>query len=150
MKDKHKLYNYWLARQIPMYKPKEIYDKHFGKLSFDAEDSVYSAIVTWRNSISIMIVINVGNENLQQYIEMAWNVFSSVRNNEEELLKKGIEYAYVDADIDEFLCNEYTERTIQVFEDGDGQINYYLFGLGSFIVWFSRDVSFKESMAIPC
>ena len=133
-----------------MGEPSEIVDANFGKLSLD-DESTYFAEVPWKYGMSIRLFINVYKKNHRQCIERAWEVFSAVRKNELEILRQGISDVDVDvACIDEFLDNELTERTIQIFADGEGQINYYLFGLGTFMVSFSCDAAYIKALAIPC
>lgn len=130
--------------------PPKIVDANFGELSLD-DESTYFAEVPWKRGMSIRLFVNVAGKDHWRCLENAWELFSAVRKNERKLLRQGVHDASVDeACLGEFLDNELTERTIQICADGEGQINYYLFGLGTFIVWFSFDAVYMKALAIPC
>ena len=119
----------------------KIIDVNFGELSLE-DESTYFAEVPWKCGMSIRLFVDVDGKDHRRCLERAWEVFSAVRKNEAELLHQGIDDAGVDAEcINEFLDNEIVERNIQIFADGEGHINYYLFGLGTFMIWFSRDAA---------
>lgn len=105
--------------------------------------------VEMRNKHSLFVYVD-GNDH-RRCIESAWEVFSAVRKNELELLHQSVHDAAIAEEcIGEFLDNELTERTIEEFADGEGQISYYLFGLGTFMVRFSCDAVYVKAWAIPC
>jgi len=98
----------------------------------------------------IQLYIHFDGENHQRCIENAWRVFSAVRENEMEILRQGVDAAEVsEFAMDEFRDNELVERAIEIWPNGEGQLAYSLFMLGSFIVLFSRDAVFKEAVAMP-
>ena len=132
-----------------MKPPKCIADANFGELSL-VDESAYSAEVSWGRELAIQLYIHFDGENHQRCIENAWEVFSAVRENEIEILRQAVAAAEVsELAFDEFCDNELVERVIEIWPNGEGQLAYFLFMLGSLSVLFSRDAVFKEAVAMP-
>ena len=130
-----------------MEEPSEIVDAVFGRLTV-VNESAYFAEVPWNRGIHIRLFIHVDGKDHQRFIESAREIFSAVRKNEMELFRQGIDVVGVDEWEDGFL-NSAAETSIEIFSNGEGQLVYLLWMVGSLIVQFSRDAAFMEAWGMP-
>lgn len=130
-----------------MEEPSEILDANFGKLSL-VDESAYFAEVPWNREINVRLFVHVDGKGHQRCIESAWEVFSAVRKNEMKLFRQGIDAVDADEWSDDFL-NSAAETSIEIFSNGEGQLVYLLWMVGSLIVQFSRDAVFMEASVMP-
>jgi len=128
----------------------EIVDAHFGKLSL-LDESTYFAEVPWSRDMTIRLVIHADGEDHRQCLERAHAVFSSVRTNEIELVRKGFDEAGFANDwIDDFLYNEALDVSIEIFPNGEGELGYSVGFLGNLMVRFSHDALYLGAWGGPC
>lgn len=130
-----------------MGEPSEIVDAIFGRLSL-VDESAYFAEVRWNRGIHIRLFLHVDGKDHQRCVENARKVFFNVRNNEMELFRQGIDVVEASEWEDGFL-NDEAETSIEIFPNGEGQLVYLLFMVGSLIVQFSRDAAFMEASVMP-
>ena len=91
--------------------------------------------------------IHVDRNDYQQCIERAREIFLAVRVNE-KTFRQGIKVTRANEWKDGFLNNA-AETSIEIFSNGEGQLVYLLFMVGSLIVEFSRDAVFKSAQGMP-
>jgi|GEM_PF-2085641 len=125
----------------------EIVDETFGKLSL-VDESAFFAEAPWNRGINIRVFIHVDRNDYQQCIERAREIFLAVRVNEKKLFRQGIKVTRANEWKDGFLNNA-AETSIEIFSNGEGQLVYLLFMVGSLIVEFSRDAVFKSAQGMP-
>ena len=130
-----------------MEEPLELVDAIFGKLSL-VDKSAYFAEVPWNRELDIRLFVHVDERDHQQCIESTREVFSAVRKNEMELFRQGIDATDAEEWSDDFL-NSAAETSIEIFSNGEGQLVYLLWMVGSLIVHFSPDASFIEASVMP-
>ncbi|WP_319587904.1 hypothetical protein [uncultured Desulfobulbus sp.] len=130
-----------------MREPSEIVDTNFGRLSL-VDESAYFAEVPWNRGIHIRLFVHVDGKDHQRCVENARKVFFEVQNNEMELLRQGIDFVEASEWESGFL-NEEAEASIEIFSNGEGQLVYLLFMVGSLIVQFSREAAFMEASVMP-
>lgn len=129
--------------------PPEIFDTHFGKLSL-VDKSAFFAEVPWNRGLNIQLFVHFSDKDHQPCFERAWEVFSAVRKHEMEFLLKGVAETGGDECMDEFLHNEWMERSIEITPSGEGQLVYFLFMLGTLVVEFSHDAAYRRAWVISC
>ena len=130
-----------------MDEPPEIVDVNFGRLLL-VDESAYFAEVPWNRGINVRLFVHVDGKDHQRCIQSSWEVFSAVRKNEMELFRQGIDAVDADEWSDGFL-NSAAETSIEIFSNGDGQLVYLSFMVGSLIVQFSCNAVFMDASVMP-
>jgi hypothetical protein len=125
----------------------EIVDDTFGRLSL-VDESAYFGEVLWNREINIRLFVHVDGKDYRRCIESARGIFLAVRTNELTLFRQGIDVVGADEWEDGFLNNA-AETSIEIFSNGEGQLVYLLWMVGSLIIKFSRDAGFKEACVVP-
>jgi hypothetical protein len=134
--------------------PLEIVDETFGRLSLADKSTYYAAGVPWNRGLNIQLFIQVEHENYRKCLEIAKNTFSSVRSNEKELFRQGLEHlTSIDAisgdeDYIECFLHHAAETSIEIDPNGGGQLVYLVMMLGSLIIEFSHDASFQNAQVM--
>lgn len=136
-----------------MGKYSEIVDETFGRL-FLIDESVYFAEVPWNRGLNIRLFILVEGENHRKCIGSARSTFFLVRKDEMELFNQGIEHlTFIGAidgseDYSESFLHDAAETSIEIYSNGEGRLVYLVMMLGSLIIEFSHDGSFRNAQAM--
>jgi len=128
-----------------MILPSETIDRTLGTLSL-VDETAYFAEVPWNRGLHIRLFIHIEDENYNNFIEDAKKIFLLVRENEQELFEQAAELISLGENAESFLDSA-TETSIEIYPSGEGALVYLVMMVGSLIIEFSSDASFKNAQA---